>query len=382
MQISRSRVVAFRVAAQGLRRDAADLHELTVLDVGVQQAMGHPAALAFAARLPDAADVDPPVGPGKDLALVWTLRGAPHVHRRRDLDELAAALVPLSEADATTRLNETGPSIRHAGLSAFEQYDLAVRELRAVVSKRTEKGAASTAVTRRLPDAMRRECRTCRTRHISDSAMRSVFLAAGLELEPDTSPPVLRRRSRARLPTQADRHALGELARRYLAVLGPASAADFADHLGARRADVADVWPEDFESVTVDGRPLQVAQDDLDALRSAERPQLVRLLGPFDPYLQAGDRSLIVPDKGRHKALWPVLGRPGAVLVDGEIAGVWRTKSVTDKSTINRSATTRLTLTVEPFGRMTKATWTQVEAEAVRVGRARGVDDVAVTRTT
>ena len=33
---------------------------------------------------------------------------------------------------------------------------------------------------------------------------------------------------------------------------------------------------------------------------------------------------MLVDDPARAKALWPVLGRPGAVLVDGEIAGLWR----------------------------------------------------------
>jgi hypothetical protein len=40
--------------------------------------------------------------------------------------------------------------------------------------------------------------------------------------------------------------------------------------------------------------------------------------------LQAKDRPTLVDDPARAKALWPMLGRPGAVLVDGEIAGLWR----------------------------------------------------------
>ncbi len=371
MQITREQVMAFRVAAQGLSREAGSVDELAVLDLGVQQAMGHPAALAFAARLPEGADVRPMIGPGEDLALAWTLRGAPHVHRRRDLDALARALVPLSEADATGRLNETGPSVERIGISALQQYETAVREMCAVVTRPTAKGAVSTEVSRRIPPGMRRDCRPCKAQHISDSAMRASFLGAGLELDPDTSPPLLLPRPKAKRPGRADPDALAALARRYLALLGPAGVGDFAGYLDARRADVARVWPDGLETVTVDGRSLQVGANDLDALRSARTPELVRLLGPFDPFLQAGDRAMLVPDKSLHKALWPVLGRPGVLLVDGEVLGVWRSKA----------AKTRLTLAVEAFAPVSKGRWAQVEAEAARVGEARGIENVAVTRT-
>jgi hypothetical protein len=35
---------------------------------------------------------------------------------------------------------------------------------------------------------------------------------------------------------------------------------------------------------------------------------------------------LLVEDAARAKDLWRTLGRPGAVLVDGEIAGTWRAR--------------------------------------------------------
>ena len=78
MDLTRAQVIAYRVAAQGLHREPATVGRLAVLAIGVQDSGAESARLAFDARLPS-----PPraggVGPGKPLALVWSLRGAPYV---------------------------------------------------------------------------------------------------------------------------------------------------------------------------------------------------------------------------------------------------------------------------------------------------------------
>ncbi|MBE7189127.1 crosslink repair DNA glycosylase YcaQ family protein, partial [Jatrophihabitans endophyticus] len=305
LTVDRAQVLAYRVAAQGLHRDASGVGELAVLDLGVQEAMGQPAGYAFAARLPADVDLAPgamAIGPGNELAFGWTLRGAPHVHRRADLDRLAAALWPMSEADAAGRLNETGPSVARAGIPALEQFGLAVDAMHAVVRSSIAKGAASTAVTAALPDVMARDCRPCRARHVSDSAMRSTALAAGVEIEPGTNPPVLVHRPRARRPKRTDGAALAGLAESYLRLLGPARPADVAGYLECRRADLVEQgWPDGLDEVSVDGRTCWLPSSAIDALRDPREPDVVRLLGPFDPYLQARDRDLLVPDSTMHK---------------------------------------------------------------------------------
>lgn len=371
MDLTREQVIAYRVAAQGLHRDGSAVGDLGVLDIGVQEAMGHSASVIFAARLADVAEATPPVGPGHRLALAWTLRGAPHIHRRADLDRIGRALWPLSEADAMARLNESGPSIVKLGMAALDQFETAVREMRAVVRKPTAKGAVSTEVTRRIPKAMWRDCRPCNAQHISDPAMRAAAPAAGLELEPETSPPVLLRRKGAKLPTRPDPKAVASLAVDYLTYLGPATDAEFAGYLEARRADIRELWPSGaLSEVSVAGKPAWLPKAAVESVASAPEPAIVRLLGPFDPYLQARDRTVIVPDKTVHKALWPVLGRPGALFADGEIAGTWRTKA---------SGRT-LTITVEAFGPLPASVWTQVDEEAERVATVRGASDVKVVR--
>jgi hypothetical protein len=367
VRVSREQVIAYRIEAQQLHRTARQARSLAVLDIGVQDAAGDQARLAFDARLPTTPARDL-FGPDSTLALAWTLRGAPYVHRRRDLDALAAALYPLSEADAAGRLNETGPSVQRAGIAALDQYATAVTAMRDVVRKPMSKGAASTAVSAAIPPVMLRKCRACKTSHISDSAMRASFLAAGLELQPDTSPPVLQRRPGARAVTEPDLAALRRLVRAYLTLLGPATPAHVAGYLDARRADVERAWPDDLVEVQVGRTTAWLPATREKALASPPEAELVRLLGGFDPYLQARDRDLIVPDKAAHKALWPVLGRPGAVFVDGEVVGTWRPKA----------SGAKLTIVVDEFAPLPAPVRAHLEAEAERVAAVRGLTLAAV----
>ena len=369
LSVSRDQVIAYRVAAQGLHRKATDAQKLAVLDIGVQDSAGDLARLAFDARLKSPPPSDS-YGPGKPLALVWSLRGAPHVHRRADLDAVAAALFPLSEADAASRLNETGPSVSRAGISALEQFALATAAMRDVVQTPTAKGAASTAATKQLPASMRRNCRACKTTHISDSAMRIASIAAGLELQPGTSPPVLQRRVRAKLPKRPDVAALRDIVRAYLTLLGPATLGDAAGYLEARRVDVEQAWPDDLIEVQVDGRSAWLPGKQVKALENPPDPDLVRILGPFDPFMQARDREVIVPDKGVYKTLWPVLGRPGVLFAAGEVAGTVRP----------RASGKKLTMIVESFAPLPPPMWDDIEAEAQRVGLVRGFETTTIQR--
>src|SRR5436305_15005125 len=131
MQLTRQQVIAHRVAAQGLLRDGSSVDDLTVLDFGVQDTSGS-ARLSFDARLRH------PVAIPDSLALAWTLRGAPHVHRRRDLDRLAAALWPLSDADALARMQASAP-LRKAGIDGLDGFTTALAALRKIVTAPMDK---------------------------------------------------------------------------------------------------------------------------------------------------------------------------------------------------------------------------------------------------
>jgi hypothetical protein len=121
-----------------------------------------------------------------------------------------------------------------------------------------------------------------------------------------------------------------ELARRYLHVLGPATGESFARWAGippARgSAAFAALGPTLLPVSTPVGDAWILAADE-PTLRARAAPTApARLLPSGDAYwlLQGRDRELLVPDADRRPQLWTPRVWPGAVLIHGEIAGIWR----------------------------------------------------------
>jgi hypothetical protein len=115
--------------------------------------------------------------------------------------------------------------------------------------------------------------------------------------------------------------------------------------------DVKAHWPTDAVEVVVEdlrpGRraPRFLLAKDLEAITSAAADgadRRVRLVGPYDPYPQLRDRELLVADQARRKDVWWVLGRPGAIVADGELVGTWRP----------RASARSLTVRIEPWGQV------------------------------
>ena len=152
-----------------------------------------------------------------------------------------------------------------------------------------------------------------------------------------------------------------DLVRGYLRLLGPATPQHVAAYVDAPVKDVKARWPEDAVPVEVEGQDRWLLADDVASLE-AGRAEGVLLLGAYDLRLQARDRDLLVADRARAKELWPVLGRPGAVLVDGDVAGTWRTRKAK-----------RLDVTVRLWASPPRRWREAVEEQAERLAAARGV---------
>lgn len=121
-----------------------------------------------------------------------------------------------------------------------------------------------------------------------------------------------------------------ELARRFLTAFGAGTSTSFGDWAGVRTKPAAAVFealrPE-LTAVTTSVGDAWSLTENLAAFDvPEEEPAAARLLPSGDTYslLQGVDRELLVPEADRRALLWPARVWPGALLVDGEIVGVWR----------------------------------------------------------
>jgi hypothetical protein len=148
-----------------------------------------------------------------------------------------------------------------------------------------------------------------------------------------------------------------ELARRYLHVLGPATAEAFSEWAGIRPARARGIFDAMADSLTPVRTPVGdawILTDDEEAFRPSIRGDVApaRLLPSGDTHflLQGADRELLVPDPARRGELWTPRVWPGAVLVDGEVAGTWRRAGAV--------------VTIQSWNRLSPETRDAVELEA------------------
>jgi hypothetical protein len=147
-----------------------------------------------------------------------------------------------------------------------------------------------------------------------------------------------------------------ELARRYLHFFGPTTAAAFRRWAGIGTAQARLAFEELRAELVATRSPIGdgwiLASDEASFRAAPSSSASARLLPSGDTYflLQGVDRELLVTDGARRDELWTSRVWPGAVLVNGDIVGVWRR----DGSN----------MTVDSWRRFTAAERAAVEAEA------------------
>jgi hypothetical protein len=196
------------------------------------------------------------------------------------------------------------------------------------------KGELSSAVSPRVPEVVRPWCESCGTAHVADGMFRLATLYAGIELVPGED-----RRLRFRMspgePTEQKNTsaAATDLLRAATRLAGPLTLSDLVQWLNNRSMTsppdwMSPVWTNlvtEMVEVEVDGMELQATTDMVDALGDVPAPPSVLLLPPRDTYL-LGHRPFLAPDRELAKEVWRALSSPGALVVNGEVAGIWRAR--------------------------------------------------------
>ncbi|OFW67624.1 MAG: hypothetical protein A2Z12_01290 [Actinobacteria bacterium RBG_16_68_21] len=172
-------------------------------------------------------------------------------------------------------------------------------------------------------------------------------------------------------PEVTPRDARLELARRYLHIFGPTTPEAFSVWAGIPLPGAAATFESLARSLIPVRSPIGdawiLARDEPE-LRAAPGPVApARLLPSGDAYflLQGADRELLIPDADCRLRLWTPRVWPGALLVDGEIAGTWRRA--------------RQRVTIQAWRRLSGAERDAVEAEAAALPLA-GIQGKIVVR--
>jgi hypothetical protein len=327
--------------------------------VGLQDTPPGAAGLALAARLQDATEADL-----EELVIVPTVRGAPLAVALADLALFTEGLAPPDDAAAKVQIGNAWKFLDGiTPLEALDRVSAGVKD--ALDDGPLERDAFHQALRERLPAELLWWCKNCGSHHVHPSLWRATGIRGVLSIggrdgrtaifaAPPTAPPV------------ADPG--GALARRFLQAYGPSTPSLFARWAGVAPAHGKALWARagELAEVTLAGKRTWALAEDLAALADPPPVSGVRLLPGYDPYLASRDRELLLPRETDRKRLWTMLGNPGAVLLDGRIAGIWRAAK----------KGRRLVVTVQSFGpRLPRRA---LEAEAATLAPWRGADSAEV----
>ena len=272
----------------------------------------------------------------KTLVEVHGPRMAAALVPREDLAVFTVGCIDADDASLRATLGEqTYRRLAGSGIRPSEALTRVVDAARIELAGGARaRGDLSAAITARLPESMSLWCDRCGSRHVDES----LFLVPGAVgvycIAPRSAREVWYVRTDewlgAEAPAVGSAAALEagrDLLRRFLRCYGPATPHDFADWtrtgVAAARQRFTDLAAE-LQEVTWDGAKGSILRTDVDELRGARPPVAVRLLPPNDPYLLGRDRATLVPEPARRKVVWPPLGVPGTVVVDGEVVAIWR----------------------------------------------------------
>lgn len=314
MEIDREQALAFRIAGQHLHRRTDP--ETAIAACGLQEYPPGWAAIALHARARGQPD-------STELVTVNALRGAPYVVPRRDVGVFTAALVPDDDEGLEVLVGRVATlEAKAGGLSARQGLELVAEAARdCLADGPLDRDEFHQALRERLPESLLPWCGGCKSHHVRPGFWRKLGPLGVTEM-PGKATYALAKPSRA--PIAGSR---AELVRRFLRCFGPATHSHLAawgqtapSHAKALFAGVE----SELEQISLEGGRRWVLAEDLSRLEAPAQARGVRMIGGHDPYVGQPDRETLVPDKTLRKKMFPAIGRPGVVLRDGSMAGLWK----------------------------------------------------------
>jgi len=322
VRVTRGQVVRYRAHVQELGSKLPKSEIARAAYGGLQDSAPRSGVLSLHARV---ADTQPDDWEHPDLAQIWFRGGADYVIPRADIGVFTLGSLPRDEA-ICARLE----AIADEALAILDGQVLKVSEVRDRMT-----------FDIKHPLELKNTSRTGRVLIRWNASM--IWLIGNERPAIDAED--------ARL----------ELARRFLHWYGPQTPERFAWWAAIEPTDAKTTWnalADEVVDVEVDRAGLRsILAGDLDVLTGAEPIEGTRLL-PFDDPFTKNDRELLVADEERRSHVFPPVGTsrgyiPGAVLVDGEIRGVWQRQ--------------QRKVTIHPWKKLPKRVVESVEAEALTV---------------
>jgi hypothetical protein len=315
----------------------------------------------------------------KTLVEVTGIRGAGHVVPSHDFSLFTNAVYPMEEKELERLLVPVWKDFKAKRITATEVMATLGQATREILKgkKSLSQDEIHEAWRKKLPKTFLRACRGCQSHHVSYSAVAALgirgdycFGPMQAESEGGQTKFILARDWLPASCIDPDQETTRKaLVRRFLKYYGPSSPGGFATWAGISSALAKEFFKlldDEGELVEVEAEhakgTLAILRRDLPALKRSKPVEGVWVLMPRDPILNLPDRELLAADKKTQQKLWRMIGNPGVLLVDGELAG---TIKIQKKGT-------RLDLGFDLWEKISKAQREQVEQQVRRLAPARG----------
>lgn len=345
----RSELLVRRLAGHSLHTASTDLSSFDAAVCGFRDSGPGTAAASLALRCGLASFRRTDRGGQLVRAMSW--RGAPHLHRRSDLDMIRTAMATADINDLVAVAGDVPDGIARLddpvgqiAASMAEHFDSSP------AGTAVSKGALSTAVTSLVASVFVSYCERCEARHVNDASFRLATLRAGLELDTTAKKQTYIRPSPVDcgLPSDDDHaHARKEIVAAAASVAVATDKNALAAWLGWDRASV-----------------VRATRQPVAPPRLSRTTRRIRLLPPRDPWLSGSDRVWLLGDRvDRRKDVFRSLGAPGIVLAEGELVGTWRQQ-------VNKS---NVAIEIDPWRKLSSSERDELGDDACTIAKAQGL---------